>query len=335
MRVSVFSAKPYDRKSFDAINGEFGHDLHYFENRLRPETVPLARDSGAVCVFVNDIVNADVLQALHDLGVGIVALRCAGFNNVDVEAAHRLDMRVGRVPAYSPYAVAEHAMGLILALNRRLPRAYNRVRDGNLSLEGLLGFDLHGKTAGVVGTGKIGAVMVRILAGFGCSILAFDPYPNAEVEALGARYVGWGELIGQSDIITLHCPLNPESHHLIDAAAVEQMRDGVMLINTSRGALVDTAAVIGGLKSGHIGYLGLDVYEEEGDLFFRDLSSKVIQDDTFARLLTFPNVLITGHQGFFTSNALENIARVTLGNISQFESEGRCDHCVGPELVKS
>ncbi len=264
----------------------------------------------------------------------MVALRCAGFNNVDIPSAHGLGIQVARVPAYSPYAVAEHAMGLILALNRRLPRAYNRVREGNLSLEGLLGFDIHGKTAGVVGTGKIGAVMIRILAGFGCSLLAYDPFPNGEVEALGARYVGWDALISQSDIITLHCPLTPESHHLINADAVSQMRQGVMLINTSRGALINTAAVIRGLKTGRIGYLGLDVYEEEGDLFFRDLSDKVIQDDQFARLLTFPNVLITGHQGFFTSNAMEKIARVTLGNIAQYERQGQCDHCVGPELVK-
>jgi D-lactate dehydrogenase len=286
---------------------------------LTLQTSVLAANFPAVCVFVNDELDAQVLTTLATHGVRLIALRCAGFNNIDLAAAQQLRLKVMRVPAYSPYAVAEHTAGLILALNRKLHRAYNRVREGNFALDGLLGFDLHGQTIGLIGTGKIGQIVARIMAGFGCRLLAYDLFPSAECQALGVEYVPLAQLFRQADIISLHCPLTPENHHLINAATLSQMKPGVMLINTSRGALVDTQAVIEALKSGQVGYLGLDVYEEESDLFFEDLSSQVIQDDTFARLLTFPNVIITGHQAFFTRNALERIAEVTLTNISNFE----------------
>jgi D-lactate dehydrogenase len=320
VKIAVFSTKPYDRQALDAANQQDRHELVYFEPRLTPETVPLARGFAAVCPFVNDQLTADVVEELAEGGVQLLTLRSAGYNHVDLAAAARHGVRVARVPAYSPYAVAEHAAGLILTLNRKLHRAYVRVREGNFALDGLLGFDLNGKTVGVVGTGRIGTVFCRIMTGFGCRVLAYDPYPNPDVEAMGASYVALEELLGASDIVALHLPLTPDTHHLIDARALEGMKRGVMLINTSRGGLVDTRAVIHALKRGHIGALGLDVYEEEADLFFEDLSGTVIQDDVFARLLTFSNVLITGHQGFFTREAMENIARTTLENASAFES---------------
>lgn len=319
MRIAVFSTKPYDRHAIDAANGAHGHELVYFEPRLTAATAPLAQGFDAVCPFVNDELSRDVLESLADGGVRLVTLRSAGFNHVDLKAAAERGLVVARVPAYSPYAVAEHAAALILTLNRRLHRAYARVREGNFSLDGLLDFDLHGKTVGVVGTGKIGTVFCRIVRGFGCRVLAYDPSPSAEVQALGCEYVELDALFEGSDIVALHLPLTPATHHLIDAAALRRMRQGVMLINTSRGGLVDTPAVIGALKSGRIGALGLDVYEEEADLFFEDLSGTVIQDDVFARLLTFPNVLITGHQGFFTREALGNIAEATLSNATAFD----------------
>lgn len=296
-------------------------------------TVPLAAGCQAVCVFVNDVLDREVLELLVANDVRLVALRSAGFNHVDVRAAAELDLTVVRVPAYSPHAVAEHAVGLILALNRRIHRAHNRVREGNFSLVGLLGFDVHDKTVGVVGTGLIGSVFARIMTGFGCTVLAFDPQPNPECRELGVRYVPMATLLAQSDIIALHCPLTPETRHLIDEDAVAQMRDGVMLINTSRGALVDTPAVIEGLKEGKIGHLGLDVYEEEGDLFFEDLSDQVITDDVFSRLLTFPNVLVTGHQGFFTAEALAATAATTLANITAVERGEGVAHRVGLENI--
>ena len=259
--------------------------------------------------------------------------RCAGFNNVDIRKAHALGIAVARVPAYSPYAVAEHTIGMVLALNRKLHRAYARVREGNFSLSGLVGFDLHGRTVGIIGTGKIGKVMAKIMNGFGCELLAHDPYPDEECLNLGVRYVDLPEMYAASDIITLHCPLTPSTHHLIDAQALDQMKDGVMLINTSRGGLVDTQAVINALKEGKIGELGLDVYEEEGDLFFQDLSDYLIKDDTFARLLTFPNVLITGHQAFFTKDALLNISETTLSNIHSFASTGSPLHPVTIDML--
>lgn len=327
MKIAVFSNKPYTERSFCSANESFGHDLVFFEERLNEETVSLSAGSGAVCVFVNDVLNARVIESLSKLGVRLIALRCAGFNNVDLEAAEKWGLSVVRVPAYSPYAVAEHTIGLILALNRQIYRAHMRVREGNFSLEGLLGFDLYGTTAGIVGTGKIGSVVARILNGFGCNLYAFDLQPNPECLALGVQYVSMDEIYRQCRIITLHCPLTPQTHHLINARSIAKMQDGVMLINTSRGALVDTRAAIEGLKSGKIGYLGLDVYEEEADLFFEDLSNQIIQDDVFARLLMFPNVVVTGHQAFFTQNALTAIARTTLENVSAFE-RGQCQNVV-------
>src|SRR5690606_33792332 len=268
-------------------------------------TASLARGHAGVCAFVNDSLNAEVLARLAEGGMRFVVLRSAGFNHVDLEAALKLGIQVARVPAYSPHAVAEHAVALMLALNRKIHRAYARVREGNFSRDGLMGFDMNGLTAGLVGTGRIGICAARILAGFGMKLLAFDTYESPEAKELGVEYVSHDRLFAESDIISLHCPLTPETHHLIDARAVSLMKRGVMIINTSRGKVVDTKAMVEGLKSGKIGSLGLDVYEEEGDLFYQDLSDKVIQDDVFSRLITFPNVLITGHQAFFTRNAME------------------------------
>jgi D-lactate dehydrogenase len=320
MRVAVFSTKPYDERSLRDANGDEDHELVFLESRLAPATARLAEGHDAVCAFVNDDLGAEVLRQLAAGGTGCIALRSAGFNHVDLATAAELGLRVVRVPAYSPHAVAEHAAGLILTLNRKLHRAAARVREGNFSLVGLLGFDLHGRTVGVVGTGAIGTVFVRIMRGFGCRVVAYDPYPNDECRGFGVAYVELPELFASSDIVALHCPLTPDTYHLIGAPAVAGMRDGVMIINTSRGALVDTVAVIDGLKSGKIGYLGLDVYEEEADLFFEDLSDRVITDDVFSRLLTFPNVLVTGHQGFFTQEALEQISRITIDNLSAVEA---------------
>ncbi len=328
MKIAFFNAKPYDRRFFEEANQSFEHEVHFLEPRLDETTAGLAQGFEAVCVFVNDVLNEKTISRLAELGVRMIALRCAGYNNVDLAAASSRDVLVARVPAYSPYAVAEHTIALLLALNRKVHRAYNRVRDGNFSLDGLLGFDINGLTVGVIGTGKIGALVIRILNGFGCSILAYDPYPNPECVSLGATYAPLDSLLENSDVITLHCPLTPDSYHLIDAAALGKMKDGVTLINTSRGALVDSRAVIAGLKSGKIGHLGLDVYEEEGDMFFEDLSGRVIQDDVFARLNTFPNVIITGHQAFFTREALRNIAQTTLQNIADFEKTGKCSNRV-------
>ena len=319
MHIAVFSAKPYDLRFLNAANLKYGHTLEFFKPLLEPATAKLAAGFSGVCVFVNDQLHRDVLSVLESQGTRLIALRCAGFNNVDLPAAHDLKITVVRVPAYSPYAVAEHAVALMLELNRKLHRAYNRVRDGNFSLDGLLGFDMNGKTVGVIGTGKIGQIFCKIMSGFGVTILAYDPFPNPAVHAFGVRYVSLDELLTQSDVISLHTPLTPETNHLINAKTLAQMKRGVMLINTSRGALIDTPSTIEALKSGQLGYLGLDVYEEEGDLFFEDLSGTVLQDDVFARLLTFPNVVITGHQAFFTQNALENIADTTLSNITAFE----------------
>ena len=330
MKVAVFSAKRYDREFLEAA-GSGHHSIRFLDSRLDEETCSLAAGFDAVCVFVNDTLNAAVLETIAAFGVKLIALRCAGFNNVDLAAAERLGLGVVRVPAYSPYAVAEHAVGLVLALNRKLHRAYNRVREGNFALDGLLGFDLNGRTVGVVGTGRIGTVFARIMLGFGCRVLVYDPTPDPERLPVGAEIVALDTLFSSSDIISLHCPLTPENYHLISAHVLSKMKPGVMLINTSRGALIDTPAVIAGLKSGRVGAVGLDVYEEEGDLFFEDLSDSIIPDDVFSRLLTFPNVVITGHQAFFTREALENIAQTTMANLAEWEATGACKNAARPK----
>jgi D-lactate dehydrogenase len=324
MKVAVFSAKSYDRTFLEAANVDRTHDLVFFEPRLNLETSILTAGFSAACVFVNDQLDGKTLAAIAENGIRLLALRSAGFNHVDLAAARDLDLTLLRVPAYSPYAVAEHAVAMILSLNRKIHRAYNRVREGNFALDGLLGFDLHGKTVGIVGTGKIGALTAKILHGFGCRLLGYDVSQNPDCQALGMEYVSLPELLGASDIVSLHCPLIPETYHLINAETVAQMKEGTILINTSRGQLINTKAVTKGLKSGKIGYLGLDVYEQETDLFFEDLSNQVIQDDVFQRLLTFPNVLITGHQAFFTEEALKNIAETTIANITDFEQGRPC-----------
>ena len=321
MRTAFFSARRDERPFYDASP----HPITFFEASLNPATATLAAGYPAVCLFVNDDANAETIATLARGGTKFLALRSAGYNHVDLAAATKLGLAVGRVPAYSPYAVAEHAAALILALNRKLIRANARVHDHNFLLDGLMGFDLHGRTVGIAGVGQIGSVFAAIMQGFGCRVLAFDPQPRA---GLPVEYVAWPELLAESDIISLHCPLTAGTHHLINPAAIAQMKRGVMLINTSRGGLVDTSAALAALKSGHLGYLGLDVYEEEAGLFFADLSGVVPQDDRFARLLTFPNVLITGHQAFYTRQALENIAATTLQNMTEFENTGSCAHLV-------
>jgi D-lactate dehydrogenase len=329
MKVAVFSTKPYDRQVLEVANYDHEHDLIFFEVPLNRKTARLATGFSAVCVFVNDQLDEVTLGILASHGTKLVALRCTGFNNVDLKAATNLGMTVVRVSAYSPYSVAEFAVGLILTLNRRFHKAYNRVREGNFALEGLLGFDLRGKTVGVIGTGKIGLIFAQLMQGFGCKVLGYDLYPNPNFEGIGAaKYVTLPELFAQSDIISLHCPLTPETHYLVNRAAIAQMKRGVMLINTSRGGLIDTQAVIDALKSQKIGALGLDVYEQESDLFFEDLSNQIIQDDLFERLLTFPNVIVTGHQAFFTAEALRDIAETTLENITDIQAGRDCPNQV-------
>lgn len=333
MRVAVFSAKPYDRRFLDAANARqgSGHHLVYVETRLSAESTHMAEGCEAVCAFVNDNLDRACLDRLKDAGIRCVLLRSAGFNHVDMTAAHEHGLRVARVPAYDPNGVAEHAVALMLTLNRHTHRAHNRVRERDFSLEGLLGFTMFGRTAGVVGTGKIGQAVARILLGFGCRVLAQDVRPDDGLVELGVEYVDHDRLLAESDIVTLHCPLTDETHHLIDADAVDRMKPGVMLINTSRGALVDTQAVIDGLKRGRIGYLGLDVYEEEESLFFEDRADELLTDDVFARLLTFPNVLVTGHQAFFTEPALREIAETTIESLDDFAAGRPCANEIAPE----
>ncbi len=316
MRIVLFSSKPYDRASFEARALPAGWQLQFQDSLLRVDTAALAEGCEVVCAFINDDLSTPVLERLAAGGTRLIALRSAGYNHVDLQAAERLGLTVARVPAYSPHAVAEHAVALVLALNRRIHRAFNRTREGDFSLHGLTGFDLHGKTVGVVGGGQIGLAFARIMAGFGCRLLIADPSPVAGLDALPARQAGLDELIAGSDVISLHCPLTEASHHLIDAARLARMKRGVMLINTGRGALVDTPALIEALKSGQLGYLGLDVYEEEAELFFEDRSDQPLQDDVLARLLTFPNVIVTAHQAFLTREALAAIAATTLDNIA-------------------
>lgn len=328
MKIAFFSTKRYDTDSFTEVNSRFNHELTFFEARLTAKTTALAAGFDGVCVFVNDEVNRTTLAHLAQAGVKMVATRSAGYNQIDLAAAEEYGITVARVPAYSPSAVSEFTVGLILTLGRQIHRAYNRVRDNNFELEGLQGFELGQKTIGVLGTGRIGAQVIKNLSGFGAKLLAYDLYPNPEVASLAAYVATPTELFQRADILTLHSPLTPETHHLINAETIAQMKDGVFIVNTSRGALLDTAAVIEGLKSGKIGYLAIDVYEVESDLFFRDLSSEVVQDDVFTRLLTFPNVLVTGHQAFLTHKALANIAETTLQNFTEFEQTGRCQQAV-------
>lgn len=328
MKVAFFDTKPYDRPGFDHYAAGTGLEIKYFETHLNEDTVSLAAGFDAVCVFVNDIVNANVVEKLHALGVKAIALRCAGFNNVDTRACFG-KIHVFRVPAYSPYAVAEHAMALLQTLNRSIHKAYNRTREFNFSLHGLTGFDLHGKTVGIIGTGKIGRIFADICKGFGMHILAYDKFPGDN----GLTYVELDELFRKSDIISLHCPLTEDTHHIINDDSVEMMKPGVIIVNTSRGGLVDTESLINGIKVGIIGGACLDVYEEEGDLFYEDFSGHVIQDDKLVRLIAMPNVIVTSHQAFLTKEALENIAATTVDNLLKF-SRGEaspetevCYHC--------
>ncbi len=320
--IAFFDTKSYDRESFEEVNQQFGFDLRFFKGHLSEQNVVFAEGASALCLFVNDVVDARIAEILKDFKIKLIALRCAGFNNIDFKALGD-DVKVARVPAYSPHAVAEHAMGMILSLNRKIHRAYYRTRDHNFSIEGFLGFDLLNKTIGVVGTGKIGQTFIEVLRGFGVKVLAYDPFPNIELEKTYPymRYVDLAELYENSDIISLHCPLTPDTHHMINEQSISQMKEGVMLINTSRGLLIETKALIVGLKLKKIALAGLDVYEEESDYFFEDHSSNLLKDDVLARLLTFHNVLITSHQAFFTQEALRNIAETTLHNIDDYVNQ--------------
>ncbi len=322
MKIAFFDAKTYDKPSFEKYGAEAGIQFKFFETKLTEDTVDLARGYDGVCVFVNDTVNATVIDRLYEYGCRIIALRCAGFNNVDVRHAYG-KLHVVHVPAYSPYAVAEHAMAMLLTSIRRIHKAFIRTRDFNFSLNGLTGFDLHGKTVGVIGTGKIGRIFIDICRGFGMQVLAYDKFPSPNTDY---QYVTLDTLFEKSDIISLHCPLTEETHHIIDEDSIRQMKKGVVLVNTSRGALIDAEALLMGIKARHVGAACLDVYEEEGDVFFEDFSGHIIEDDTLARLISMPNVIVTSHQAFLTEEALGNIAETTVSNLVQFESEGRCDN---------
>jgi len=321
-KIAFFDAKPYDRKSFEEVNSNFDFDITYFETHLNQNTVELSKGFDAICAFVNDSIDKKVIERLVNYKIQIIALRCAGYNNVDFKTAYG-KIHVVRVPSYSPYAVAEHAVALILSLNRKIHKAYHRTRDGNFSINGLLGFDMYGKTAGIIGTGKIGKCLVSILKGFGMNILAYDIHADHEyAKKTNIRYVSLDELYRKSDIISLHCPLTVNTEHMINEKTIKQMKNGVMIINTGRGKLIHTESLINGLKSSKIGSAGLDVYEEESEYFFEDKSTDMITDDILARLLVFPNVLLTSHQGFFTAEALRNIAKTTLNNLKEFFNDG-------------
>jgi len=319
MKIAVFSAKPYDQKYFEKHNQAYNHELGFFDTNLNAQTTNLTRDFEAVCVFVNDKLNAKVIKKLADNNIKHIALRCAGFNNVDLEAAEKHNIKVTRVPAYSPQAVAEHALSLILTLNRKTHKAYNRIKEGNFSLHGLIGFDLHDKTVGVIGTGKIGIAFCKIMLGLGCEVLAYDVNPQEELKKDGVTYVSLEDLYKNSDIISLHCPLMPATKHIINKDSIAQMKNHVMIINTSRGALINTEDVIKNLKEKKIGYLGIDVYEQEEEIFFEDRSEQIIEDDTLMRLISYPNVLITSHQAFLTQEALTEISKTVLQNVKDFE----------------
>ncbi len=334
MKIAVFATKGYDKETLPAANEKYGHELTFFEPRLTSDTTPLAHGFEGVCVFVNDDVCAETIDHLAEGGTKIICTRSAGYNQIDLEAAEARGITVARVPAYSPHAVSEFTLGLILTLGRKIHRAHSRVRDNNFELDGLQGFELNQKTVGVVGTGRIGAAVVQNLSGFGSRILAYDAYHNEEIAHMVEYCDDIETLARESDIITLHVPLTPETYHIINEDTIPMLKDGVFIVNTSRGALLDTPAVVEGLKSGKIGYLAMDVYEEEGDLFFQDLSSKVIRDDVFSRLLTLPNVLVTGHQAFLTDRALEAIAETTMGNFTEFEQTGSCGNALTHDQVK-
>lgn len=339
IKIAFYDARPYDIDSFDKVNGSYGFTIKYFPIRLTEETALFAKGYDVVCAFVNDTLSKPVLDILVSEGIKLIALRCAGFNNVDLSAAYG-KIHIVRVPAYSPHAVAEHAIALMMSLNRKTHKAYTRTRDNNFTLNGLVGFDMNGKTAGVIGTGRIGKILIRILKGFGMEVLAHDNYPDeAGAKELGFTYVPLDELYARADIISLHCPLTKETHHMINDESIAKMKTGVMIINTGRGHLIDTKALITGLKSKKIGSAGLDVYEEEGDYFFEDFSIEGLADDVLARLLTFPNILVTSHQAFFTNEALANIAATTYENIRSFFEKNDlpneiCYHCQKGECLK-
>ena len=318
MKIVIFSARQYDREFMDAANATAGHALRYSETALTPETAVLAAGQEVACIFGNDKADAGVLKLLADGGTRLLALRATGFDNVDLPAAAACGLKVARVANYSPYCVAEHAVALLLAINRKIPRAYNRTRDSNFSLDGLMGFDLHGKTVAIIGVGKIGLSFARIMRGFGCQVLGYDQRPTAAFEALGGHYVPLDEVGAKADIISLHCPLTPQTRHIVNGSMLSGLKHGALLINTSRGGLVDTVAAVAALKSGQLGGLGLDVYEGDASLFYRDLSNTVITDDVFERLLSFPNVIVTGHQAFFTREAMETIWQTTIDNVNEF-----------------
>ena len=328
-KIAFFGAKPYDIASFDKVNEKYNYDIRYYKGHLNPNNVVLTQDTDAVCIFVNDTADAAVIDAMVNNGVKLLALRCAGFNNVDLKAA-KGKLPVVRVPAYSPYAVAEYSLALMLSLNRKIHRAYWRTRDGNFSLNGLMGFDMHGKTIGIIGTGKIAKILIRLLKGFGMRILAYDLYPDTQfAEEEGFSYVSLDELYRESDIISLHCPLTDQTKYMIDKDSIDKMKEGVMIINTGRGQLINTNDLIEGLKEKKIAAAGLDVYEEEGEYFYEDKSDKIIDDDVLARLLSFNNVIVTSHQAFFTKEALHNIAETTLQNIEDF----RCHRPLVNEVI--
>ncbi|MUK78327.1 2-hydroxyacid dehydrogenase [Aliivibrio fischeri] len=329
MKIAMFSTKSYDETSFNSINQNYQFECQFFNFQLTESTAPIANGSDVVCAFVNDDLSAPVLKILAKQGTKLIAMRCAGFDRVDLEAAKKLGMQVARVPAYSPEAIAEHAVGMMMCLNRRFHKAYQRTRDANFSLEGLTGFNFFGKTVGVIGSGKIGLATMRILKGLGMNILCFDPYPSQVAIDMGVKYTTLDEIFSQSDVITLHCPLTPENTHLLDTDSFSKMKDGVMIINTSRGGLLNSASAIEALKAGKIGSLGLDVYDHEKELFFQDKSNDIIKDDVFRRLSACHNVLFTGHQAFLTEEALDNIASTTLGNIDAFLK----DEISGNELI--
>src|SRR5574344_982890 len=332
LKIAFYDTKPYDERSFKEVNEKYGFDIRYYKGRLNLNNVVLTKGVDAVCIFVNDTADAEVIQALADNGVKLLALRCAGYNNVDLKAA-KDKMTIVRVPAYSPYAVAEYTLALMLSLNRKIPRATMRTRDGNFSLHGLMGFDMHGKTVGIIGTGKIAKILIKILKGFGMNIIAYDLFPDYNFARENHFiYASLDELYKASDIISLHCPLTEQTKYLINDYSISKMKDGVMIINTGRGQLIHTNALIEGLKNKKIGSAGLDVYEEEGDYFYEDKSDRIIDDDVLARLLSFNNVIVTSHQAFFTHEALENIASTTLQNIKDFaenksENEVTISYC--------